>query len=239
MEAFDIVKDICSCFGMSGVASAIHTLAFQHAEEAFRSRVVGAAAHGTHRTGQIVAPQEPLIFIAGELTAAIAVQDHRLSRFALPQRHQHGLQNELAILTTTHRPADNDTGVQIDDHAQIQPLAAADSDVSDVRHPLRIRIFGSEVPSELVLDIRRPRARRLAAVLFLARDTLDLIGAHQPSHAVQAAGFAFLTQIVPQPRCAQHLIALSMQDLDTLQQTLIVDGSRTQRPIPPAVIAAW
>jgi hypothetical protein len=34
--------------------------------------------------------------------------DHRLPRLALPQRHQHGLQHQLPILATTHRPANDD-----------------------------------------------------------------------------------------------------------------------------------
>ena len=81
--------------------------------------------------------EEALVLIAGELTATIRVQDHRLSRLSLPQRHQYSLQHQLPILATTHRPADNKARVKIDDHAKMQPQTASETNVQ--RNVGRIR----------------------------------------------------------------------------------------------------
>jgi hypothetical protein len=53
----------------------------------------------------IVEFQEPLVFLGGKLTAPIRVPNDRGARGSLPQRQQHGLYDQLAVLTRTHRPA--------------------------------------------------------------------------------------------------------------------------------------
>jgi hypothetical protein len=49
-----------------------------------------------------VAFEKTLIFIARELRAANRVQDHRPTIGALPQCHQHRLNDHVPILTVAH-----------------------------------------------------------------------------------------------------------------------------------------
>ena len=127
------------------------------------------------------------------------MQDHRFSRLSLPQRHQHGLQHELPILATTHRPANDDTGVEINHNAQIQPQTASDTDIGNIGDPLGVRLIGRKVPSQVILYVRRPSAGRLTAMLFLAGNALDGIVAHQAGNPVQATLLAFFMEIVTDP----------------------------------------
>jgi hypothetical protein len=83
----------------------IDPFAFEHAEEAFRGCIVCTGSNGTHAALDLMSFQESLIFIAGELTAAIRVKNDRTSIGSLPQRHQDGLQYELAVLAGRDCPA--------------------------------------------------------------------------------------------------------------------------------------
>ena len=100
--------------------------------------------------------EEALILIAGKLAPAVTVQDDRLSRLTLPQRHQHGLQHQLPVLAATHRPTNDDPGVEIDNHTQVQPQTADDTNVGNVSYPLGVRLIGGKVSLQVILDIRRP-----------------------------------------------------------------------------------
>ena len=71
MEALDVIKYIRPGFGAGAIASTIHTLALEHAEEAFGGRVVGTATDGAHTAHQVVTGQKALILIGSKLAAAI------------------------------------------------------------------------------------------------------------------------------------------------------------------------
>src|SRR3569623_1559204 len=117
MKPLDVIEDIRAGLGTSQVLTPVHTLALEHAEEAFCGCIVGAAADCTHAANEMVAIEKTLILVTGELTAAVGMQDHRCARLALPQGHEHGLQDKLALLAMTHRPAHDDARVQIKHHA--------------------------------------------------------------------------------------------------------------------------
>lgn len=53
--------------------TSIDALSFEHAEEPFDQRIVGAAANAAHAAGHVVALQEPLVLGARELTATIGM----------------------------------------------------------------------------------------------------------------------------------------------------------------------
>ena len=130
VEALDVVKDIRSCIGMRLISTTINALSFQHAEEALAGGIVGATTNTAHRAGQVVTFQKALILVTSKFTTTVAMQNHRLSRLALPQSHQHGLQHQLPVLATAHRPANDDPGVQINNDTQVQPQSADDSEWS-------------------------------------------------------------------------------------------------------------
>ncbi len=97
----------------------MHTLALEHSEEALAGSIVGTTTHGTHAAHQVMAFQEALILVARELASTLGMEHHRASILALPKRHQHCLQHQLPILAMAHRPADDDTRVEVKDDTQI------------------------------------------------------------------------------------------------------------------------
>jgi hypothetical protein len=121
----------------------------------------------------------------------------------------------------------------------IQTPPKAGRTVSNVSHPLGIRCISTKVAGQVILNIRRSSATALAAVLFLARNALQAIEAHQPCNTVQAATLAFVVEIVPDPARTQDTITLCMQYADTIQQALILSCPWTQWTSAPTVITAW
>ena len=172
MEPLDLVEDVRSGVGACQIVSTIDAFALEHPEEAFDQCVVGAAAHRTHATDQIVPAQEALVLLARELTAAIGVQQHRIAILSLPQRHEHRLQYELAILNRAHRPADDESGVKVDHHAQVQP-ALRRPDEGDIRDPFTIRRRRSKVSSQVVLNMLRTHAALLSPPAFALRNAFQ------------------------------------------------------------------
>lgn len=49
--------------------------------------------------------QESLVLVAGELAATIRMQYQWQSILALPERHEHRLKDQLAIMDSTRKPA--------------------------------------------------------------------------------------------------------------------------------------
>lgn len=107
VEGLDEVENIGPSIRSRPVSPSVDALSLEHAEAALDQRVISAAADTAHAAGHVVALQETLVLVAGELAAAIRVQHQRRSILALPKGHQDSLQNQLAILDGTHRPADD------------------------------------------------------------------------------------------------------------------------------------
>jgi hypothetical protein len=106
--------------------------------------------------------QKALVLVARELRASIRVQNDRRSIRPLPQRHQHGLQDKLTILTATHRPADDDVGVQIEDDAKIQPVLGRPDERDVGRH----LVLGSTALKSRAKWFVMSSGRRPDALLF-------------------------------------------------------------------------
>jgi hypothetical protein len=149
--------------------SAINALSFEHAKEAFDQGVVGATANTAHAAGYVVAFQESLILSTRELAAAIGMQYERRSFLSLPEGHKDCLKHQLAILNGTHRPTDDQSRVQIDNHAEIQP-GLGGANVSDIRCPLGVRFRSFEVAIQVVLYVRWSGLAGLFAPAALLRD---------------------------------------------------------------------
>lgn len=105
VTAFDVVEDIRSCFRSCPVVLPIHPFPFEHPQEALRRGLVRTTPHGTHTAGTVMGRQDALVLLGRKLTAPIRVPDDRCPSRALPSSHQHRLNQQLAVLTRTHRPA--------------------------------------------------------------------------------------------------------------------------------------
>lgn len=98
MTPLDVVEDI----GSGPVVHPIHPLTFEYDEEALGGRIVGATAHRAHAVDDRMAFQKPWVFLRGEVTAPIQVQNNRGVTRSLLQGHQHRVDNQLTVLTRTH-----------------------------------------------------------------------------------------------------------------------------------------
>ena len=105
VPALDVIKDIRSRLGSRLVLPPIDPLPFEDAEETFRRGVVRTTAHRAHATGHLVGRQELLVFRRGKLTLPIGMENDRGAGGPLPDSHEDGLDDQLAILPRTHGPA--------------------------------------------------------------------------------------------------------------------------------------
>ena len=145
MTPLDVVKDIRSGLGSRLVVLPVHPFAFEYAKEALGRGIVGAAAHRTHTADDLMRLQEPLVFFRGKLAAPIRVQNDWGAGRPLPQCHQHRLEDQLAVLTRTHRPAHHETRIQIQHDAHVQSVFGGPN-VGNVGHPFGVGSGGTEVP---------------------------------------------------------------------------------------------
>jgi hypothetical protein len=87
VEGLDVIEDGGARLGAGGEAVVIDQLVFERAPEGFDEGVIVAVAWTTHGSDQTMLGRELTISGAGELAAAIGVEDERLSGPTLAQGH--------------------------------------------------------------------------------------------------------------------------------------------------------
>ena len=75
VEPFNVVKYVGASISPSIVTASVDTFALEHAEESFDKRIIRRAAYGAHAADQVVTLEETLVFVAGELSPAVRVQN--------------------------------------------------------------------------------------------------------------------------------------------------------------------
>ena len=210
VAALDVIKDIRSGLRSRSVVLAIHAFSFQDAEEALRGRVIGTTAHRTHATGHLMRRQEPLVFFRGKLAAPIRVQNHWRGGGALPQRHEHGLDHQLTVLTRTHRPPHDQPRIQIHHDAQVQPVFGGPN-VGDVGHPFGIGGDGREVPRQMILRTSRPDSRALRTPPPSLWYALEPRPAHQARDPVAATALPGVAKVLPDPVAPHDAVLVGME----------------------------
>src|SRR4051794_31892056 len=108
--------------------------------------------------------------------------------------HGQGGDGEFGTHMLAHRPTDDFSGEQIEDHGQVEP-ALAGRDIGDIRQPDLIRLLGHEIPIE---QVGRDRQRMLAvgrAHAIAARYVSpDAMPAHDPLDPLATDTLALGTQ---------------------------------------------
>jgi len=145
----------------------MHSLTFEHPEEALTGRIVATMSDGTHAAHQVIATEVALIVTTGELTATIGMQNDRSRALTLPDRHLNSTDHHVAILTMVHGPADDELAEQVDYDTQEQ-LAFCRLDLSDVGDPLALRLFSIEVTFQMIGHANWARTVRLPLFTLLA-----------------------------------------------------------------------
>lgn len=134
VEHLDVVEDIAAGQTPGWVDLAPDALALEQLKEALGHSVVMAVAAAAHAGDQVVALEEVLPLMAGELTALIGVQRDRRFGFAPPDGHQQRSQHQISVDATAHRPTNHLARVQVQHHSQVQP-AFVRADVDDIGDP--------------------------------------------------------------------------------------------------------
>ncbi len=129
-----------------------------------------------------------------------------------------------------HRPADDFSGEQIEDHGQVEP-ALAGRDVGDIRQPDLIGLLGHEIP---IQQVGRDRQGMLAVgrahAIAARRVSPDAMPAHHPLDPLAADGLALGTQLGMNTRCPISAPVLGMNPPDIAQQFAIGDLARAFWP---------
>lgn len=160
------------------------SLPLQKIEEALGHRIVMAVAASAHRVNQIVVLEERGPVHADELRTLIQMNKDLVLRLSPPHRHEQSLQYDVRGLSALHRPADDPTGIEVDDNRKVSE-ALAGLDVSDVRDPGLVRSRYVKLPVERVLDSNGRPAAIDAGTAFVADLRLDPGETHQTRNPVR------------------------------------------------------
>jgi len=104
VESLDRVKYIRLGHVERWVLGAVYSLSFEHPEESFTSSIIATMTDTAHAADESAMLQKPLIVTAGELTAAIRMQNHWPVTLALPRRHFNCTNDPVTILSVVHGP---------------------------------------------------------------------------------------------------------------------------------------
>ena len=138
VEPLDVIEQISSALVARAILRPTRALGFQTREETLHRRVVPDVTTTAHAAGDAKLRQQRLEALARLLATLVRVVQ-QLTRFATsPKRHDQRIGNQLRRHLLTHRPADNATGEEIEDHGKIQP-AFVRPDVCEIGDPALVR----------------------------------------------------------------------------------------------------
>jgi len=134
VENLDVFKDIQSGLGPGGILPMKNQLSFEGAKETFDRGIVITVTFAAHTSHHPSSCQQSLVLIAGVLAAPIGVVQQARGRLAHANGHLQGVDDQLAVQAVTHRPADDTSGIDVQNHSQIEPPFRC-WHISDVSQP--------------------------------------------------------------------------------------------------------
>ena len=150
VEELDVVEHVAPGFFAGFVFLAPDALAFEQVEEAFGDCIIPTVPPAAYAWGQVVLFEELFPLVAGELRALIGMNKDLGFGLAPPDGHEQGLQRQVGVSPTLHRPTNDTSGKQIDHHREIQkPFVGAD--VGDVCDPKLVRCINIELSVQRIV----------------------------------------------------------------------------------------
>ena len=219
IKGLDVVEDGGSGFGVSGEALVVDNFVFKAAPEGFDEGVVVAIAFATHGSDQAVLSQDLPVSGAGELHAAIRVDDKGCFGTALQKCHAQSGYDEAGVKDLVHRPADDAPSPDIEDGDEIEP-ALGGEDAGGIGHPGLIGSVNGEVWKPVGCDRSAVLAVGCPGSVFGALPGKDPLRAHETSDAIAPAG---ATQSLRQSwtaiglATAGKLLANALAEMDVFQ----------------------
>lgn len=147
-------------------------LLFQFPPETFTGSVVPAIAFPAHALSDSEPLQRLTEFIRCILNTSIAVKKDILGNDVLVVSHRlfQGVYNQFRSHMWSNDPAEDLSGMQINDRGKIKRLTIFHRDIGDVGQPFLVRSGRSEIPVQDVpvdmVRMRRIRGLRFKAPLF-------------------------------------------------------------------------
>src|SRR5690606_16775710 len=224
VEHFNVVEDIRSGLFAGGIDAAANPFALEQLEEAFGHGIVMAITPAAHTGFESMGLEEVAPVVAAELAALIAVDDDLGLWATAPDGRQQGVEHQLAIDTTTHRPAHHGASKEVEHHRQIQPSLMG-ADVGDVSHP---RLIGRAYVKLLLQEVLGHQAGAPASIAWPALVTrlgAQVILPHEPCHPVPAAALTQIPQIVGDFTVAVDLTAVVPALADEPYESSILQGT--------------
>jgi len=230
VEAFDVLKQITSGVGSSGVNPMVDALGFEGVKETLHRGVVEAIALAAHRRRDAGSGKNPSISFGSILNAAVGVVDQPWRRPLPLDGHGEGLQGNLGVQGLAHRPTNDFAGMQVQNGGEVQP-AFAGRDVGQIRQPDLAGACGDKIASQSI-------GRDRVIVPAVSGSSAPRQGgkatkpgtAHQPLDPAAANAAAAVTQRGMDPRRAVGPAAFGMHPADLLQQHPVVAGTPAFRP---------
>jgi len=142
-----------------------------------------------------------------------------------PYGHQHCVEYELAGYRRSRPPPDDLSGEQIHDHSEVEP-ALPSADVCNIRNPSLVWTCDVEIALQDVWDELGGLGRR-SVPDSIPSNRSNLVDAHQPHHAVLAAGLSDLPKVEEYSWCSVDTVACHKRRADQPQEPNVLEGSLT------------
>ena len=156
---------------------------------------------------------------------------------ARPDRHEDGLDDQLAIWPRTHGPAHHEPGIQIEDDTQVQPVLGGPY-IGGIDDPFGIGSGGSEVSLQMVAGASRRCPGWLGAPTSPLREAAQASAAHQTGHPVAPTSLPGVPLILPDPRTPNDAVGISMELTNPGEEPGVLLVPCTRPPRRPAIIPA-
>jgi hypothetical protein len=166
--------------------------------------------------------QRPIEFTRG---ATVAVMHEPRLRLALVDSHPQRGEGQRLVVVLGHRPADDATRVQVEQHREVEP-AFTRRQVRDVTGPHAVRRLGREVTVEEVGRRRQSRVRVRRPHELPTSPRTQLLLAHQSRDAMATDAPAASAKFAVNARTAVPLFELGEHGSDLDGEETVVLGSR-------------
>src|SRR5712691_8410859 len=144
--------------------------------------------------------------------------------------------DEFGAEVVLERPADDATAIAVHDHGEIQP-ALPGAQVGDVGDPESVRSRRLEVALDEIVGDTHARNPNCRAATAPFQGAADARLPHQPLNPLPTDGDTVGAQVTVDPWRPVGTTAREMELPHPLQQQLVADGARRQRPPQPGVEA--
>jgi len=235
----DIFKHGAAHLPAGGEAFTVDGFHFQRVEEAFGAGVVITVPLGAHTAEQRMPGQEPLVQSRAILAPPVGMDDDTLGHLSPPQSHLQRLADQVGGHPFGKRPADDQPGIEVDDHGQVEPPLFG-PEIGDIAHPLLVGGRGAEVLLQQVRRHRQIVLRIRGGLELLGRFGPQILPFHAGRHGLAVIAMPSFGQIARKTRRPFAFLGGLKSLLNLLVETItpLLSRRRLLPPLEPTIVAA-